>query len=53
MTQDLALKTQARRGRPVGDRDARRAELLAAAIAVIAQEGYAGTSLRKVAEQAS
>jgi AcrR family transcriptional regulator len=40
------------RGRPVGDRDAKRADLLAAAISVIAKEGYAGASLRKVAEQA-
>lgn len=40
------------RGRPVGDREARRAELLDAALAVIAEEGYAGASLRKVAERA-
>ncbi len=40
------------RGRPVGDREARRAELLNAAIAVIAQEGFAEASLRKVAERA-
>jgi AcrR family transcriptional regulator len=39
------------RGRPVGDREARRAELLKAAISVIAQEGYAGASLRKVAQR--
>jgi AcrR family transcriptional regulator len=62
MTQDLASRTHAdaaeakasgrARGRPVGDREAKRAELLAAAIAVIAQEGYAGASLRRVAEQA-
>lgn len=42
----------ARRGRPVGDRDARRADLLKAAISVIAQEGFAGASLRKVAQRA-
>ncbi len=42
----------ARRGRPVGDRDARRADLLKAAIRVIAQEGFAGASLRKVAQRA-
>lgn len=42
----------ARRGRPVGDRNAKRAELLAAAISVIAQEGYAGASMRRVAQQA-
>lgn len=42
----------ARRGRPVGDHNAKRAELLSAAIAVIAHEGYAGASMRKVAQQA-
>lgn len=42
----------ARRGRPVGDHSAKRAELLSAAIAVIAHEGYAGASMRKVAKQA-
>ncbi|MDC7827427.1 TetR/AcrR family transcriptional regulator [Pseudomonas sp. BLCC-B13] len=41
-----------RRGRPVGDHSAKRAELLAAAIAVIAQDGYAGASMRKVAQHA-
>lgn len=41
-----------RRGRPIGDREAKRAELLAAAISVIAQEGYAGASMRKVAKKA-
>ncbi|MBM7169656.1 TetR/AcrR family transcriptional regulator [Streptomyces sp. G44] len=41
-----------RRGRPTGDREARRAELLKAAASVIAQEGYAHTSLRKVAQRA-
>lgn len=45
--------TVARRGRPVGDRDAKRAELLAAAILVIAKEGYAGASMRRVAQQAN
>ena len=40
------------RGRPVGDREAKRAELLTAAISVIAQQGFAGASLRKVAERA-
>lgn len=40
------------RGRPVGDREARRAELLNAAISVIAQDGFAEASLRKVAERA-
>jgi AcrR family transcriptional regulator len=40
------------RGRPVGDREARRAELLKAAMAVLAEEGFVGASLRKVAERA-
>jgi AcrR family transcriptional regulator len=40
------------RGRPVGDRAGKRAELLDAAIAVIAEHGFAGASLRKVAERA-
>lgn len=42
----------ARRGRPVGDHSAKRAELLAATITVLAQDGYASASLRKVAKQA-
>jgi AcrR family transcriptional regulator len=42
----------AQRGRPIGDRDAKRTGLLRAAVSVIAQEGYAAASLRKVAEQA-
>ncbi|MBL6940420.1 MAG: TetR/AcrR family transcriptional regulator [Alphaproteobacteria bacterium] len=45
-------KPPASRGRPVGDREARRAELLDAAMSVIAQEGFAEASLRKVAERA-
>jgi AcrR family transcriptional regulator len=60
----LALTTQAgtqpgaepapgrKRGRPVGDREARSGELIAAARAVIARDGYVGATLRKVAEQA-
>ena len=40
------------RGRPLGDRDARRTELLAAATTVIARAGYANASLRKVAAHA-
>lgn len=40
------------RGRPVGDRDAKRGALLKAAIEVIAREGYGGATLRKVAMQA-
>ncbi|MFE0054676.1 TetR/AcrR family transcriptional regulator [Streptomyces sp. NPDC059003] len=42
----------ARRGRPTGDHAARRAELLKAAASLIAQEGYASASLRKVAQRA-
>jgi AcrR family transcriptional regulator len=41
-----------RLGRPPGDRDAKKTELLKAAMSVIAQEGYGGASLRKVAERA-
>ncbi|HEY2884667.1 MAG TPA: TetR/AcrR family transcriptional regulator [Rhizomicrobium sp.] len=40
------------RGRPVGDREAKRTELLDAALAVIAEEGIAAASLRRVAERA-
>lgn len=36
----------------MGDREGRRAELLNAAIAVIEEEGFAGASLRKVAQRA-
>jgi AcrR family transcriptional regulator len=43
---------QRRRGRPVGDRDGRRAALLSAAMAVIAEEGFAAASLRRVAQRA-
>lgn len=45
-------KPVARRGRPVGDREAKRAGLLNAAISVIAEEGYGGASLRNVAKRA-
>ncbi|MEV0264600.1 TetR/AcrR family transcriptional regulator [Streptomyces sp. NPDC050617] len=41
-----------RRGRPTGDHAAKRAELLEAAASVIAREGYANASLRKVAQRA-
>src|SRR5262249_22472675 len=41
-----------KRGRPVGDREAKSSELLAAARSVIAHDGYAGAWLRKVAERA-
>ncbi|MBB5539790.1 TetR family transcriptional regulator [Paraburkholderia fungorum] len=44
--------TAGRRGRPVGDHKIKRDNLLAAAAAVIAREGYAGTSLRKIAVEA-
>lgn len=50
-----ALKADASpraRGRPVGDRDAKRTALLDAALAVISEEGYGAASLRKVAERA-
>src|SRR4051794_14114192 len=40
------------RGRPVGNRDAKIGELLQAAREVVAREGCAGASLRKVAEHA-
>lgn len=49
---DSRRDAPARRGRPVGDRDAKRGELLAAAISVIANEGYSGASMRKVAKKA-
>ena len=41
-----------KRGRPIGDRQARNGELVTAARHVIAREGYAGASLRKVAKRA-
>ena len=47
-----AARLAPRRGRPAGDHKAKRAELLKAATAVIAREGYAGASLRKVAQHA-
>jgi AcrR family transcriptional regulator len=40
---------RAKRGRPIGDREAKSGELIEAARYVIAREGYAGASLRKVA----
>ncbi len=43
---------RAKRGRPIGDREAKSAELIEAARYVIAREGYAGASLRKVAARA-
>lgn len=44
--------TPRKRGRPVGDREAKSGELIAAARAVIAREGYGGATIRKVAEEA-
>ena len=44
--------TAGRRGRPTGDHEAKRRELLRAATSVIAEEGLANTSLRKVARRA-
>lgn len=49
---DHDFEPVARRGRPLGNHSAKRAELLAAAIAVIAQDGYAGASMRRVAQHA-
>ena len=43
---------RAKRGRPIGDREAKSGELIEAARHVIAREGYAGASLRKVAARA-
>ncbi|MFI0742951.1 TetR/AcrR family transcriptional regulator [Streptomyces sp. NPDC021100] len=51
-TADHGSRPAGRRGRPTGDHEARRAELLEAAASVIAREGYANTSLRKVAQRA-
>ena len=47
-----ATKPKRGRGRPVGDREAQRIKLLSAGIRVIAEEGYADASLRKVAAEA-
>lgn len=46
------IATPPRRGRPMGDHDAKRRELLRAGIKVIAEVGYPGASLRKVAQEA-
>ncbi len=43
---------RAKRGRPIGDREAKSGELIEAARYVIARDGYAGASLRKVAARA-
>ena len=45
-------RAAAKRGRPVGDREAKSGELIEAARYVIARHGYAGASLRKVAARA-
>jgi AcrR family transcriptional regulator len=51
--EQATLKPDGRgRGRPVGDREAQRKKILRAGIKVIAREGYAGASLRKVAQEA-
>jgi AcrR family transcriptional regulator len=49
---DDAAPMQRGRGRPVGDHEAKREEILKAATEVIADDGYAGASLRKVANKA-
>ena len=49
---DAPREATRKRGRPVGDREARSGELIAAARAVIARDGYGGASLRKVAQEA-
>lgn len=51
-TKIFGMGVTKKRGRPVGDRDARIGELLQAAREVVAREGCAGASLRKVAERA-
>ncbi|MGW4336421.1 TetR/AcrR family transcriptional regulator [Rhodococcus koreensis] len=45
-------ESASRRGRPPGDPEVKRAELLKAATSVIAREGFANASLRKVAQRA-
>ncbi|MFF7774866.1 TetR/AcrR family transcriptional regulator [Streptomyces tanashiensis] len=52
MSSDKATAQAARRGRPTGDHTAKREALLKAAASVIAEEGYANASLRKVAQRA-
>ncbi|MBS0410219.1 MAG: TetR/AcrR family transcriptional regulator [Proteobacteria bacterium] len=51
-TKTQAQPAPARRGRPVGDREGRRSALLEAAMRVIAEEGFAAASLRRVAQRA-
>ena len=45
-------RERAKRGRPIGDREAKSGELIEAARYVIARQGYADASLRKVAARA-
>ncbi|MFK8844970.1 TetR/AcrR family transcriptional regulator [Streptomyces sp. Ac-502] len=52
MSGDNGTEQAVRRGRPTGDHAAKRAALLEAAASVIAREGYANASLRKVAQRA-
>ena len=49
---DVERQAAKKRGRPIGDREAKSGELVAAARAVIARDGYAAASLRKVAQEA-
>lgn len=44
--------TRRGRGRPVGDREAQRTTLLKSSLTIIAQHGYVGASLRKIAKHA-
>src|SRR5271157_2066402 len=41
-----------KRGRPVGDHDSKRAELVDAAWNLIIRDGYAGASMRRIAREA-
>lgn len=52
MRSDGDIEQVSTRGRPIGDREAKREALLRAASSVIAEEGYASASLRKVAKSA-
>ena len=46
------LQSKPKRGRPLGNHEAKRNELLDAALCVLASSGYANTSLRNVAKSA-
>lgn len=52
LSRDEAAPARRTRGRPVGDREGRRAELISAAMKVIAEDGFAAASLRRVAQRA-